>query len=239
MVAIHRAKPESFRMSSTMELVSWLSRLDPAALGWMAAMSPDLPMPWISLPANAPRYQATAQTGLGGFQKPREPVIASCHQAGCHASFPLAHAAVAEEVVAVHHGQLAEEELDGALAPAFLGTLALGGGETPSLLTARGHETERLRQSDRPAPAGVWWAARGCGEPGCPAECRRATPASHSGWSFHCSLLRDKPGSQREGSNSSQQNVHGLMSTKQCRNPLNSQWKFAPLLFWSSLYFIK
>lgn len=47
------------------------------------------------------------------------------HQAGRHPAFPLSHPAVAEEVVAVHHGQLAEEELDGALAPALLRTLAL------------------------------------------------------------------------------------------------------------------
>lgn len=89
------------------------------------------------------------------FSETHEPVIASCHQAGCHTSFPLAHATVAEEVVAVHHGQLTEEELDGALAPAFLRTLALQGGQTPSPLTARGDNTQRLRQSDRPAAAAV------------------------------------------------------------------------------------
>lgn len=43
------SRPESFRTSSTTALVSLLSRLDPAALGWTAAMSPDRPMPWISL----------------------------------------------------------------------------------------------------------------------------------------------------------------------------------------------
>lgn len=47
------------------------------------------------------------------------------HQAGRHPAFPLSHPAVAEEVVAVHHGQFAQEELDGALAPALLRTLAL------------------------------------------------------------------------------------------------------------------
>lgn len=48
-VQICRHQPESFKTSSTTELVSLLSRLDPAALGWMAAMSPERPMPWISL----------------------------------------------------------------------------------------------------------------------------------------------------------------------------------------------
>lgn len=70
------------------------------------------------------------------IQETHKPVIASCHQAGCHTSFPLTHTAVAEEVVAVHYSQLAEEELDGALAPAFLGTLALHRGETLSPLTS-------------------------------------------------------------------------------------------------------
>lgn len=42
-------RPDSFRTSRTTELVSLLSRLDPAALGWTAAMSPERPMPWISL----------------------------------------------------------------------------------------------------------------------------------------------------------------------------------------------
>lgn len=76
------------------------------------------------------------------------PVIAPRHQAGCHAPFPLAHTAVAKEVVAVHHGQLAEEELNGALTPALLGTLPLHGGETLSPPTGWGHGTGgRARES--------------------------------------------------------------------------------------------
>lgn len=84
-----------------------------------------------------------------------KPVIAPRHQAGCHTPFPLAHTAVAKEVVAVHHGQLAEKELDGALAPALLGTLALHGGETLSPPARRGHEDERPSHSVLPVPAGV------------------------------------------------------------------------------------
>lgn len=42
-------EPESFKMSNATELVNLLSRLDPAALGWIAAMSPDRPIPWINL----------------------------------------------------------------------------------------------------------------------------------------------------------------------------------------------
>lgn len=57
--------------------------------------------------------------------------MAARHQAGRHAALPLAHAAVPQEVVAVHQGQLAQEELDGALAPAVLWTLALRGVGTP------------------------------------------------------------------------------------------------------------
>lgn len=53
------------------------------------------------------------------------PVMSSCHKAGCHPAFPLPYAAVAEEVIAVHHSQLAEEELYGALAPSLLRTLTL------------------------------------------------------------------------------------------------------------------
>lgn len=54
-----------------------------------------------------------------------EPVMSSCHKAGCHAAFPLSHAAVAEEIIAVHHGQLIQEELYGALTPSLLRTLTL------------------------------------------------------------------------------------------------------------------
>lgn len=144
-------------MSSTTELVSWLSRLDPAALGWTAAMSPDLPMPWISLPAiaNVPRHQAASRNWTRRISETHKPVVAPRHQAGCHAPFPLAHTAVAKEVVAVHHGQLAEKELDGALAPALLGTLPLHGGETLSPPTGRRHEDGWPSQSVLPVPAGV------------------------------------------------------------------------------------
>lgn len=54
-----------------------------------------------------------------------EPVMSSGHKAGRHPAFPLSHSTVAEEVVAVHHGQLVQEELDGALTPPFLWTLTL------------------------------------------------------------------------------------------------------------------
>lgn len=54
-----------------------------------------------------------------------EPVMSSRHEAGRHPALPLSHAAVAEEVIAVHHGQLIQEELDGALSPAVLWTLPL------------------------------------------------------------------------------------------------------------------
>lgn len=47
------------------------------------------------------------------------------HQGRGHPAFPLSDATVTQEVVAVHQGQLAQEELDGALAPPFLRTLAL------------------------------------------------------------------------------------------------------------------
>lgn len=60
-----------------------------------------------------------------GNKKTQEPVMAPCHQAGRHPAFPLSDATVAEEVVAVHNGQLAQEELNGALAPALLWTLPL------------------------------------------------------------------------------------------------------------------
>lgn len=66
-------------------------------------------------------------TGLHctGNKKTQEPVMAPCHQAGHHPAFPLSDATVAKEVVAVHNGQLAQEELNGALAPALLWTLPL------------------------------------------------------------------------------------------------------------------
>lgn len=51
--------------------------------------------------------------------------MSSCHEAGRHPAFPLSHTAVAEEVVAVHHSQLIQEELYGALAPSLLWTLTL------------------------------------------------------------------------------------------------------------------
>lgn len=54
-----------------------------------------------------------------------EPVMSSCHKAGCHAAFPLSYTTVPEEVVAVHHSQLVQEELDGALTPSLLWTLTL------------------------------------------------------------------------------------------------------------------
>lgn len=41
--------PASFIISRTTELVSLFRRLDPAALGWTAEISPDLPIPWINL----------------------------------------------------------------------------------------------------------------------------------------------------------------------------------------------
>lgn len=47
------------------------------------------------------------------------------HQAGRHAALPLSDTAVAQEVVAVHHGQLVKEELYGAFAPSLLRTLTL------------------------------------------------------------------------------------------------------------------
>lgn len=49
----------------------------------------------------------------------------SCHEAGRHPAFPLSDSTITEEVVAVHHSQLVQEELYGALAPPFLGTLPL------------------------------------------------------------------------------------------------------------------
>jgi len=51
--------------------------------------------------------------------------MSSGHEAGGHPALPLSDATVAEEVVAVHHSQLTQEELDGALTPALLWTLAL------------------------------------------------------------------------------------------------------------------
>ena len=53
------------------------------------------------------------------------PVVAPGHQAGRHTPFSLAHAAVPQEVVAVHQRQFVEEQFHGALAPALLRTLAL------------------------------------------------------------------------------------------------------------------
>lgn len=35
--------------SNTIELVSFISKDEPAALGCTAAMSPDLPIPWLNL----------------------------------------------------------------------------------------------------------------------------------------------------------------------------------------------
>lgn len=41
--------PASFITSKTTELVSLFKRLEPAAFGWTAEMSPDRPIPWINL----------------------------------------------------------------------------------------------------------------------------------------------------------------------------------------------
>lgn len=117
--------------------------------------------------------------------------MAPCHQAGRHPAFPLSDATVAEEVVAVHNGQLTKEELNGALAPALLWTLPLRQAQRRDPFNHLWEDIRRYEtgQSTLPVPAGVWWVAHGCGEPGYPAGCMRATPASHSGWNFHCSLL--------------------------------------------------
>lgn len=82
-------------------------------------------MPWISLrkpdghPAD-PEFVTTVREA-----DDCEPVMSASHQAGGHPTFSLSDPTVAQKVVAVHHGQLAQEELDGALAPSFLWTLAL------------------------------------------------------------------------------------------------------------------
>lgn len=130
--------PESFKMSNTTELVSLLSRLDPAALGCTAAMSPDRPMPWINLHKTAEchcsKTYCKCDISLVTMKMfhwwlveicKLEPVMPSCHKAGCHPAFPLSYTTVAEEVIAVHHSQLIQEELDGALAPSLLWTLTL------------------------------------------------------------------------------------------------------------------
>lgn len=82
-------------------------------------------MPWISLrkpdghPADPEFVPAVREAD------DCEPVMPASHQAGGHPTFSLSHPTVAQKVVAVHQGQLAQEELDGALAPALLRTLAL------------------------------------------------------------------------------------------------------------------
>lgn len=53
------------------------------------------------------------------------PIMSPGHEARSHPAFPLSHATVAEEVIAVHHCQLVQEELYGALAPSLLRTLTL------------------------------------------------------------------------------------------------------------------
>lgn len=90
-------------------------------------MSPERPMPWISL-RRADGHPANPAVATEARPRPRpwEPVVSASHQAGGHPTFSLSHPAVTQEVVAVHHGQLAQEELDGALAPSLLWTLALG-----------------------------------------------------------------------------------------------------------------
>lgn len=118
--------------------------------------------------------------------------MSSCHEARRHPAFPLSHTAVAEEVVAVHHSQLIQEELYGALAPSLLWTLTLERTHTTwevndSAVTFR-WGWRRLYTS-LPAPVSVWWAAHGCDAPGSPVGRRRRTRSSRSGWSFHCSSL--------------------------------------------------
>lgn len=102
-----------------------MSKLDPAALGWTAAMSPERPMPWISLRKTDARPAHPAFLTDGRQADGCEPVMSASHQAGGHPAFSLSDPTVTQKVVAVHHGQLAQEELDGALAPSFLWTLAL------------------------------------------------------------------------------------------------------------------
>ena len=46
LAALTVVSPEIFSTSRSMELVSLLTRLDPAALGWTSVRSPDLPTPW-------------------------------------------------------------------------------------------------------------------------------------------------------------------------------------------------
>lgn len=62
--------------------------------------------------------------------------MSPCHQAGCHPTFPLSYSTVAKEVIAVHHSQLVQEELYGALAPSLLWTLALRRTQTWKLVNS-------------------------------------------------------------------------------------------------------
>lgn len=115
------------------------------------------------------------------------------HQVWDHPTFPLSNSTVPKEVIAVHQGQLVQEELNGALAPSYLRTLALGrtqGEHWVNLPLACWHWN--TWRPFLPAPASFWWAARGCAEPGSPDECRRPTRSSRSGWSFRCSSLSNK-----------------------------------------------
>lgn len=73
------------------------------------------------------------------------------HQAGRHPALPLSHATVAQEVVAVHQGQLVQEQLHGALAPPFLRTFALPVKEDES----EGKRRRGRGASASPAPVSV------------------------------------------------------------------------------------
>lgn len=84
-------EPESFKTSSTTELVSLLSRLDPAALGWIAAMSPDRPIPWISLRQTGagqqlPEQQAKAKRCSEGVLLTMTPFVCVLHLLALSAS---------------------------------------------------------------------------------------------------------------------------------------------------------
>lgn len=109
-------------------------------------------MPWISLPET--RAAAHGGSVANGVEADGcQPVMAAGHQAGGHAALALSDPAVTQEVVAVHQGQLAQEELDGALAPPLLWTLALREQSSRLGRPKRGRrDGTRLLQ---PAPAGV------------------------------------------------------------------------------------
>lgn len=51
--------------------------------------------------------------------------MSSCYKAGSHPALPLSDTTVAQKVVAVHHSQLIQEKLYGALAPSFFWTFTL------------------------------------------------------------------------------------------------------------------